>query len=316
MQVPPTFRVVRQDKVSEKALARIRARYMDPKDVWGTPYGFDILDKATGGIHSIEDSGTNELIILAARSNVGKSSFAITVAIAVALHYKKHYPGLQVRIITLEMSPEALYQRTVCQLADVNFWKAQTGHMEKRELDRIEKADKMLKALPITYIEGSQDINAIEDFITRGDTKTNQKCGFFIIDHIGIVPSDVTNRTGNHTFGLGQISRQLHHIARSNCPGMVLSQLNRDSLKRKDPTPTASDIYGADKIMQDADVLLLLHRPEMFGEKPETDEDTDEVAYCIIEKNREGRAGRRLPMSFASRVALWGDLPEQEEIPE
>ncbi len=316
MQTPAPFKVVRQAVVAERTLTKIRARFMDPKEIWGVPYGFDLLDHATGGIHAVEDSGTNELAILAARSNVGKSSLAISIAINVATTYKKHYSGLQVRIITLEMSPDALMKRTLGQLADVPLWRLNTGRMDLSELGRIEKAERKLASLPISYIEGSYDINAIEDFITRKDTKTNQNCGYFILDHVGIVPSDTANRTANHTFALGQISRQLHHVARKTCPGLVLAQLNRDSLKRKDPTPNASDIAQSDKILQDADLVLLLHRPEMFGERRDNDDESSEIAYCIIEKNREGAAGRKLPMSFTPRLALWGDLPQQEEPPD
>lgn len=299
------FSVTRQSAVSQTAMDLIQRRELNPTDVWGIPYGFDLLDRATGGIHTKEDSGTNELTVLGARSNVGKSSFGVSVAINVAMEFKRSYPGLQVRIITLEMSPAAMYRRTIGQLADVPFHKINTGRTSPEERKRLRKADAKLKTLPITYIEGSYDMGAITEFISRHDTQTDQDCGYFVLDHIQIVPSDVANRSGNHTFALGQISRQLHHLARQYCPGMVLAQLNREMLRRKDATPNAGDLAQSDKILQDADVVLLLHRPEMATE---TTDGSDEIGYCIIEKNREGAAGRRLPMSFTPRTALWGDI--------
>ena len=304
------FSVVRQSAVSERTMELVRKRYMSPSDVWGYSWGFDALNQKTGGIHAKEDSGTNELTILGARSNVGKSSFAQTVSVNLAMQFAEEYPGLQVRVISLEMSPAALYRRAVGQLAGVRLWNMMTGRLTPDELRRLEKADRKLSKLPISYIEGSHDIGAIEEFIAREDTKTGQKCGYFVLDHIQIIPSTDANRTGNHTWALGNISRQLHHIAREHCPGLVLAQLNRESLKRKDATPNASDIAQSDKILQDADLVLLLHRPELFEDTP-NDSDGEELALCIIEKQREGPAGIKLPMGFDKKTAMWTNLPEE-----
>ncbi|GHO55494.1 DnaB-like helicase C-terminal domain-containing protein [Ktedonobacter robiniae] len=310
------IQVLRQEEVADKTIARIRERYMNPTDIWGYSWGFDLLDKETGGIQHKDGNGANELTILAARSNAGKSSFGVSVGISVAEQFKEQYPGLQVRIITLEMDADQMLQRLLGQLADVPLRSLNTGRMTPDELRRIEAAHRKLAKLPIAYVQGGNDIGMIEDFIRRKDGKSNQSCGFWILDHVGIVPSGVADRTGNHTFALGQISRQLHEIARQYAPGLVLSQLNRESLKRKDPTPTLTDIYQSDKLVQDADKVLLLHRPEMFEERGDVDEEQDELSFCIVGKNRSGRAGRKLPMAFSPRVALWGDLPVEGELDE
>ena len=139
------FSVVRQSAVSERTMELVRKRYMSPSDVWGYSWGFDALNQKTGGIHAKEDSGTNELTILGARSNVGKSSFAQTVSVNLAMQFAEEYPGLQVRVISLEMSPAALYRRAVGQLAGVRLWSMMTGRMTPDELRRLEKADRKKK---------------------------------------------------------------------------------------------------------------------------------------------------------------------------
>jgi replicative DNA helicase len=142
-----------------------------------------------------------------------------------------------------------------------------------------------------------------------------------MIDHIGLVPTEAS-KNSNSSFILGNVSRALHSIARDYAPGYVLAQLNRESAKRKDPTPTFADLYGSDRIMQDTDNLLLLHRPEMYiesgGEEPEnklvTEDvgDEEEVAVVIIEKQRDGAAGKRIPMNYIPKYALWADLQTEE----
>jgi replicative DNA helicase len=226
-------------EVAERTFKTLHARYRDPKKVWGYSWGFDKLNELTGGI---QWEGTKELTVVGARSNVGKSAFGMRVALEVAQQFKKEFPGLEVRIILLEMTPDACYQRLIGQIAGVSLTRLRSGFMEPYEWQQVERAKVALDGLPITYLSGSYHVDSIKQFVA-GDLGTGRSCGYWLLDHIGIVPTEAA-RNANQSFSLGEISRGLLTVARRYAPGMVLAQLNRESVKRKDPTPNAADTTG------------------------------------------------------------------------
>ncbi|GHO45158.1 DnaB-like helicase C-terminal domain-containing protein [Ktedonospora formicarum] len=310
------FAVTQADAI-DRTLETLEYRYMHPTHVWGYRSGFERLDVKTGGIRFRSDEipgEANELTVVAGRSGVGKSSFGMSVAINVARTFQKEYPGLQVRISLLEMEPETCMKRLIGQIAGVPIKSLSSGYYSPEERRRVQKAGKILKDLPIVYMRGAHNVDKIRDFVTV-KSKTGMACGFWLVDHIGLVPTDLANKTGNQSFSLGQVSRALHDLARNYAPGYVLAQLNRESMKRKDPRPTAADLYGSDRIMQDTDNLILLHRPELYAEKSPIDAMSEgEVAEAIIEKQRDGEANIIVPMTYIPRYALWNDLKDEEEI--
>lgn len=313
-----------QKDVIARTRETLRYRYMHPTDIWGYESGFKRLDKMTGGIRfkSEETPGeSNEMTVVAGRSGVGKSAFGMSVAIHVAQKFKLEYPGLEVRINLLEMEPEQCSKRLVAQIAGLPIYTLQTGRYTAQELRRVNKALDILDDLPIFYMRGAHEVGRIGNFIKGQNKETGLTCGFWMIDHIGLVPTEAS-KNSNSSFVLGNVSRALHDIAREHAPGYVLAQLNRGSMLRKDPTPTAADLYGSDRIMQDTDNLLLLHRPEMYvesgGEEPEKQPvaedvtDDEEVAVVIVEKQRDGAAGKRIPMNYLPKYALWADIQSEE----
>jgi len=313
--------IVRHDDSLDELMRTLEFRKMHPTDVWGYPCGFDRLDKATGGIRFKSDDtpgDSNEMTVVDARSGVGKSAFGMSVSLSVARKFKREYPGLEVRIFLMEMDPAQVQKRLVAQMAGVPIYELSTGrYSSPGAWDRIEKASKKLKGLPIVYRKGAASVDAIGSFVKGRNTRDDRYCGFWMLDHIGLVPTDA-GRNSNTSFVLGTVSRSLHELCRSVAPGYVLCQLNRESLKRKDPTPTAADLYGSDRIMQDTDNLLLLHRPKLYtnggdGEaRPATPDDDAEMAQIIVEKQRDGAAGKVIPMNYVPRYAMWADIQEDE----
>jgi replicative DNA helicase len=300
---------VSHDVVAAEGRKLIESRYMNPVEVSGYRYGFDKLDYLTRGIHSVNDTGTNELTVVAARSGTGKSSFGMTVCLNVAVQFKREYPGLEVRIVLLEMTPTACYTRLVSQLADVPLRKIQTGYMTAIEKRMVDQAMKRLDGLPIVYLQGAHSTEFIDEFV-RAESKAKRRCGYWMVDHIGIVPAP---NTRNQSFTLGAVARDLHFTARKYAPGLVLAQLNREGLKRKDPTPGVMDLYGSDQITHHADNLIFLYRPETLVRRNADEELEEELAFIIIEKQREGVAGKKIPAVYLPRQVLWCDAAEDLE---
>nr|WP_249033492.1 DnaB helicase C-terminal domain-containing protein [Thermosporothrix hazakensis] len=281
----------------------------NPSDVWGWSWGFVKLDKLTGGI---QWEGTSELTVLGARPSIGKSSFMLSVVLSVARQYAREYPGLEVRVILLEMTPMQVQLRAASALSGVNVIKMRRGQLTFEEKRRVDAAFAHLASLPIKWLKGKHDVSTISKYVRTPSEQSGRSCGFWALDHIGIVPTPDAMRTGNTTFSLGNLSGQLHSLAREVAPGLVLAQLNRQSTQRKDPTPTASDLYGADKILQDCDNLLLLHRPEKYIERAPDEVPERELAYVLVAKQREGFDGVKIPVLYINSFGGWADLSEEE----
>ncbi|MBI5077494.1 replicative DNA helicase [Candidatus Falkowbacteria bacterium] len=217
----------------------------------GVPTGFSDLDNLLAGLQK------SDLIILAARPSVGKTSLALDIVRLVAV--KARVP---IGIFSLEMSKEQLVDRLLCAEANVDLWKMRTGRLSDREEDddfpRIGHAMGLLAEAPI-FIDDSASLNVMEIRTKARRLKAERDLGLIVIDYLQLMESraDVENRVQ----AVAEITRSLKGIARElDIPVLALSQLSRAVEMCKPAIPKLANLRESGSIEQDADVVLFIYR--------------------------------------------------------
>ena len=247
----------------------------------GIPSGFKDLDKLTNGFHP------SEMIVLAARPSMGKTSLALNMAEAAILPTPRRAdrPPIPTLIFSLEMSNEQLAMRMLCGLARVSMIRLRDGITTAEEKKRLlDAADELSKA-PL-WLDDSGHLNILELRAKARRHKTQNKIGLVIIDYLQLING--LNSAASREQQISEISRGIKAMAKElNLPVIVLSQLNRESEKER-RQPRLSDLRESGSIEQDADVVLLLARPKDM-------EDGHVVAAkeadLIVAKQRSGPVG-------------------------
>ena len=257
--------------------------------VTGLPTGFYELDKMTTGFHD------DELIIIAARPGVGKTSFALNVAQYVGLHTDK-----SVAMFSLEMSGEQLVQRMLASEGLINSQHLRTGQLDQDEWHNLVVAAGSLASTDI-FIDDTPGIKMSEIRAkARRLAKEKGNLGLIVIDYLQLIEGP---RSESRQQEVSAISRQLKKLAKElHVPVIALSQLSRSVEQRQDKRPVLSDIRESGSIQQDADIVSFLYRDDYYRDEPEDGENGSsdaEVApedvigevEVIIEKNRSGSRG-------------------------
>lgn len=250
----------------------------------GIPTGFTYLDTVLTGM------GRSDLIILAARPGMGKTSFALNIATNVAKKQK-----IPVAIFSLEMTKDQLTSRILSAEAGIDSQAFRTGKLKEEDWDDLARASEMLHDAPI-YMDDTSGITIPE--VKAKIRRINQDpsrpdIGLVIIDYLQLMTSG--RRTENRVQEISDITRNLKIMAKElNVPVIALSQLSRSAEKatgRSDHRPQLSDLRDSGSIEQDADVVLFLYRQAYYNshqdgaEEQQADERT---AECIVAKNRHG----------------------------
>ncbi|MBR6772544.1 MAG: replicative DNA helicase [Clostridia bacterium] len=237
----------------------------------GLPTGFRDLDFYISGLNR------SDLIILAARPGVGKTS----VALNIARYAAEAGDGKNVLIFNLEMSRVQLVQRMLSSEALVELGKLRTANMVRDEWDRLVAGALKLAKLPI-YVDDTSNITVAE---IKARVRRVRDVGLVVIDYLQLIKGG--RKDGNRVLEVSDISRSLKIMAKElNVPVLCLAQLSRASEQRKDdPKPKLSDLRDSGAIEQDADIVLFLYRDEQYH--PDTAEKN--VCDCIIAKNRHGQ---------------------------
>ncbi len=237
----------------------------------GLPTGFRDLDFYISGLNR------SDLIILAARPGVGKTS----VALNIARYAAEAGEGKNVLIFNLEMSRVQLVQRMLSSEALVELGKLRTANMVRDEWDRLVAGALKLAKLPI-YVDDTSNITVAE---IKARVRRVRDVGLVVIDYLQLIKGG--RKDGNRVLEVSDISRSLKVMAKElNIPVLCLAQLSRASEQRKDdPKPKLSDLRDSGAIEQDADIVLFLYRDEQYH--PDTAEKN--VCDCIIAKNRHGQ---------------------------
>jgi len=285
-------------------------RKIAQKDV-GLSTGFDCLDESIRGFHP------GNLILVAARPSNGKTSLALDFA----LHVGKEY---NVFFVSLEMSFTELQERAVCNLGRLNLHRLKSGFIDQDYEDKLMQAEKECKKRKVFVVDGcwkfypdwfkdrqtgEMPTNSLKHIIIEAVQK--KKCKLVIIDHLQFIRTEMF-RTDNESLRLHEITQTLHELTISlNVPIILLSQLRRLDQKRKmaNPIPSMDDIRSSGQVEEDANIIIILHRPQQSGEKSEIDlfdDKVEEDVALIIEKNRNGPTGKRT-MRFLAYCMSFSD---------
>lgn len=261
----------------KKVLDKFDTIAKDPTSIKGIPTGFRDFDAITNGLQN------SDLILLAARPGVGKTSFSMNIITYAAVEL-----GKKCAVFSLEMSREQLMQRAICSLAKVPMGKALKGTMNADEWQRIWTATKKLESSGL-YVDDSA-MTSPTDLISKcRRLKAKDNIDLIMVDYIQLMSSGKKN-TENRTNEVSEISRTLKIAAKElNVPIIVLSQLSRAVESRQDHRPMLSDLRDSGAIEQDADIVLFLFNPEKYNDTPQEDEPG--TIELIIAKHRNGGTG-------------------------
>ncbi len=247
-------------------------------EVSGVPSGFYALDKITSGFQP------GELVIVAARPSMGKTSLALNVASNAALDH-----GRSVGVFSLEMSRQELVIRMLCSHARVDSQKFRIGRLSDEEWIRLTDATTPLGNAKV-FIDDSARLNDTTIRSKSRRMKTIHGLDMIIVDYLQLMHGAGKGRDTNREQEIAQISRSLKGLAKElEIPVIALSQLNRDLEKRQDKRPQMSDLRESGAIEQDADVIAFIYRDIVYNPDNLDKENTAEV---IVAKNRSGPTGR------------------------
>ena len=242
--------------------------------VTGIPTGFNILNNMTGGFHG------GELVIVAGRPGMGKSSFAVNIAEYAAI--KENIP---VAIFNLEMSKSMIVNRIICSQASVDSQNIRKGDFQPEDWQHICSNIDKLSAAPI-YIDDSSSITVSEIKAKCRRLKQTKNLGLVVIDYLQLMQSN--RRSDNRQQEISDISRSLKVLAKElDVPVIALSQLSRTSESRSDKRPMLSDLRESGAIEQDADLVIFLYRDDYYNKESEE----KNIAEINIAKQRSGSTG-------------------------
>ncbi len=279
------------DSIVPDAFKSIEEAFQNNDDVTGLRTGFTELDRKTGGLQN------SDLIILAARPSMGKTSFALNMAYNVAVN-----EGVGVGVFSLEMSREQLVMRMLGSSGPFNLHNLRRGRLKAEDWPNLTSACEKLSQAPI-YIDDTSGINVLEMKAKARRLKQQHGLGLIIIDYMQLMSG--SGRIENRQQEISVISRNLKAMAKDlNVPVLALSQLSRGVEARGDHRPMLSDLRESGAIEQDADLVMFIFREEVY--KPE-DETLRNLATLIIGKQRNGPIGQ-LDLYFHKEYTKFADL--------
>ncbi len=268
--------------------------------VTGVPSGFTEVDNYTGGFQN------SDLIIVAGRPSQGKTALVLSLARNASIFHE-----VPVAFFSLEMSIQQLVLRLICAEARVDAHSVRTGRLPEDEWRKLSTSiGKLYKAK--IFIDDTPALTALEIRAKARRLKAEHNVGLVIVDYLQLMqgPKNAQSREQE----ISTISRSLKALAKElNIPVIALSQLNRAVEMRGDKRPVLADLRESGAIEQDADVVLFVHRPEMFGiNVDENNEPTEGMAEIIIGKQRNGPTGSAR-LTFIKQYARFENLTRFRE---
>lgn len=240
----------------------------------GTPTYFTDIDKLLVGM------GNSDLVLVGARPGMGKTSFCLNIASQVALKTKK-----AVAVFSLEMSCEQLVSRMLSSEALIDSYKMRKGDLTEDDWVKLARASGVLSQTDILI----DDTSGITVTGMKAKLRRVKNLGLVVIDYLQLMQSDSRSRDGNRVQEVADISRALKLMAKDlKVPVITCAQLSRGPESRTDKTPMLSDLRDSGAIEQDADTVMFLYRDDYYKNDPEK----QNIAECIIAKNRHGSTGK------------------------
>jgi replicative DNA helicase len=257
------------------AMERVDAQMARGTGILGVPTGFHDLDRMTSGFKN------SDLIIVAARPSMGKTSMASGIALHAAVH-----ANVPVAIFSLEMSKEQLVERLLCQQAKIDSQRMHRGMLSDREYEQLVMAIGPLENAPI-YIDESPVLDELTLLLKARQARLQYNIGLIVVDYLQLMKGRAS-KDDNRVQEVSSISRSLKGLARElKIPVIALSQLSRGPEARPNKRPLLSDLRDSGSIEQDSDVVIFLYRDDYYNDKSE------EPGICevIIAKHRNGPTG-------------------------
>ncbi|MCI6276884.1 MAG: replicative DNA helicase [Clostridium sp.] len=275
--------------VLERGFLEIERLFNNKGEVTGVPTGFRDLDDKTSGFQK------GDMVLIAARPSMGKTTFALNIAQHAALK-----SGKSVVIFSLEMSKEQLAYKLLCAEANVDMLKLRTGNLDDEDWENIARASGPLAASKI-YIDDTAGVNVMEMRSKCRRIKIEHGIDLIMIDYLQLMSG-----TGGESRQqeVSEISRSIKALAKEmQCPVVALSQLSRAPEQRADHRPMLSDLRESGSIEQDADVVMFLYRDEYYNKETED----KNIGECIIAKQRNGPVGT-VKLAWLGQYSKFGNL--------
>ncbi len=279
----------------------IEKLYDSKRHVTGVPTGFTKFDEMTAGLQS------SDLIVVAGRPSMGKTSFCLNIAEHAAIQERT-----TAAIFSLEMSKEQLVQRMLCSVAKVDSHKLRTGYLSDADWPKLTTGAGILSEAPI-FIDDTPGISLLEMRAKARRLKAEQGLGLVIIDYLQLISG--RGRAESRQQEISEISPSLKALAKElSVPGVALTQLSRAVESRQPPRPQLSDRRDSGAIEQDADVVAFLYRPAFYRQRKEDEpEEEDNTTEVIIGKQRNGPTGT-VHLAFLREYTRFEEQERQRDV--
>jgi replicative DNA helicase len=265
-------------------------------EITGIPTGFKDLDKKLAGLHPAN------LIVVAARPSMGKSSLALNVAQNVA------ETGVATAFFTLEMSREEVVQRLLSSMASVDSTKLRTGQLSPEMWQKLARESSRLYEMPF-FVDDSPDLTVTAIRAKCRRLKRKSDLGLVVVDYLQLMQGP--SRSDNRQQEIAEISRSLKNLARElHVPVIAVSQLNRQLEQRENKRPRLGDLRESGAIEQDADIVMFIYRDEYYNpENPET----RGIAEVDVAKHRAGATGKVM-MTYAAEFTRFRNFTRADPL--
>lgn len=276
--------------LASKALEIVEALHARKEHVTGIPTGFIKLDHLTSGLQP------SDLIVLAARPGLGKTSLCLDIAAHAAIS-----GGYAVAIFSLEMTKEQLMLRILSALSKVNFSKIRSGFIGESDMKKLVQAAQIVSEAKI-YVDDTPAITVLELRAKARRQKREKRLDLLIVDYLQLMRS--SRRTESREREIAEISGSLKALAKELAiPIIAISQLSRQTEARSDRRPQLSDLRESGALEQDADVVMFIHRQDAYRNKPEEADQRDGIAEIIVGKQRNGPIGT-IKLAFLDQLGI------------
>jgi replicative DNA helicase len=260
-----------------QAWERLDNLHNNKGELRGIPTGFPEIDHKLAGLQKAD------LIILAARPSMGKTSLALDIARQAAVNH-----NVPVGIFSLEMSAQQLVDRMLAAQSNVDAWKLRTGKLSREEdFTSLRQSLDVLSQAPI-YIDDQPGSSILKMRSVARRLKSEKGLGLIVVDYLQLIIPPQSKGSDNLVQQITEISRALKNLARElDVPVLALSQLSR-AVEQRGGKPRLSDLRDSGSIEQDADVVMFIHREDKYKEESER----TNIAEILIEKHRNGETGK------------------------
>lgn len=264
------------EQILEESFDRMEELHRDKSKIRGVSTGYRDMDNLLAGFQR------SDLVILAARPAMGKSTFALNLAHNVAVGSKQ-----AVLVFSLEMSKEQLVDRMLADEAGVDAWNIRTGNLSDEDFEKLSHAMGVMAEAPI-FIDDTPGVSVLEMRTKARRAAHERPLGLIVVDYLQLMSGSGKSYGDNRVQEISEISRGLKLIARElNVPVLALSQLSRSVESRNPPHPQLSDLRESGSIEQDADIVMFLYREDYYN--PETER--QHVTDVMVKKHRNGPTG-------------------------